>query len=133
MELEFLFCDEVKKLQELCYPDTFGLFFTEDCKMLTKAVDNIYGRDDYDIEDSSDIIQMINSIVMRIIIDDNFTVDQKRELLKIRIYSKKMAKKKYRDFKYNDRTFWNCEEAHQQYNELVKYVWKPSVAEIKKL
>ena len=56
-----------------------------------------------------------------------------KQLLECRIYAKKMVKKKYRDFKYDGRKFWNWENSHQQYAECVEYIWKPSVDNLKKI
>jgi len=42
-------------------------------------------------------------------------------------------KYKYRDYKYNKRKFWNCEEADYQYHEFMEYIWRPSLEKIREL
>ena len=53
--------------------------------------------------------------------------------MQLRVYAKKRVKAKFRDFKSNNRQFWNWGQAGEQYAELVTYIWKPSVAKSKEL
>jgi hypothetical protein len=78
-------------------------------------------------------MQIINVCAKVIIINNEFPIVAVSKILQVRIQSKKLLKKKYRDYKYNERVFWNHEEAPQQYAKCLTYVWKPSVIEMKEL
>lgn len=123
-----LFCDQIKKLIELKLIINFDNDFDNNLKLLDDTIDDLYKSDNEDIEDFSDLISYINEICYNIY--GNISKEDRYRLLQLRIKAKKQVKQKFRDYKYNNRKFWNHEEANRQYAELVECVWNPSVITI---
>ena len=131
--MEYLFCDQIISLKVLQFPEIFKSDyydlknFDNDCLVVKNTIKNLYESNDEDIEDFTDLIIIINNACFSIMRNKIFNYEQIIKFSKLRIYAKKMVKKKYRDYKYNNRIFFNNDLAHQQYFELVEYIWKPSV------
>lgn len=100
-------------------------------KIFENALDTSYNSKDEDIEDLCDIIQFIHMETMNAMKNSKISNGKLNMITQMRLKGKKTIKKKYRDFKYDGRTFWNFEEAHQQFSEFMTYVWKPSIVEYK--
>ena len=131
-----LFSSTVRSLQEKGYPDNFKLhtdLFDKHVEILRQHLQIAYESNNEDIEDFCDLIQMVNLCTENVIIDSDYSNFETLKMLRVRIESKKLIKKKYREFKYEERLFFNHEEAYQQFAEFLQYVWKPSVIHIEKL
>lgn len=134
--LDYLFCDQVKNIKfELSLPFEDISFETIEENIVLN-----YKSNDTDIEDMSDIIQMLNMYICEMLKKvDPHQKENRKVIIPIynKLLAKKLANKKYREgadkCKYPDeqpREYFNSDECGFQYNELVKYIWKPSVTEI---
>lgn len=153
--MEFLFSNETKQMQTI-YFEIEPSITTEEYENYKNKIDKLiidsYESIDNDVEDQSDIICAINKIIDKMWICSD-TFEKFYDLILLRKKAKKMANKKFREghdyyyvdlikinkiqpiIKYDEtpRYYWNVEECVQQYDALIKYVWKPSVVEINKL
>lgn len=97
-------------------------------------IDRMYESNDDDIEDFYDLISLINEHTFNVLLDKNLSDLAKSNFTRnVRIYAKKRVKRKFRDWKYEGRKFWNNEEAERQYAEGLDYIWKPSVIRYSKV
>jgi hypothetical protein len=95
---------------------------------MRQYIDQMYNSNDDDIEDFYDLISCINDHTYKVLKNKNLSNEEKSNFCKnVRIYAKKQVKHKFRDWKYDKRTFWNSDEAGFQYFEGIVYIWKPSV------
>ena len=141
---EINICDTYNIFSDICnefiikYRDIFNPLynknmFMQDTKEIELFIKRMYESNDCDIEDFFDLISVINEVTYRCIENPQSERWQICKMLRIRVIAKKNAKRKYRDYKYKNRKFFNYEEADQQYNEGVEYIWKPSVDKVKLL
>lgn len=127
------YSDTAKHLKINGFPDKFQESsydiskFDQDIKLLERSLVKSYESNDEDIEDLSDIISIINLSTNNIIMNVSFKGSHITRTFNLRIVGKKTIKKKYSEFKYNDRRFFNHEEAHIQFTEFLSSIWKPSV------
>ena len=130
--MQYLFNESIVDLRnELLFNNVKT--FEKDCENIDKTIDDIYESNDSDIEDFSDLLIIINNYCYNILKNNEYNKENKLQITELRLKAKRKAKQKYRDFKYDNRRFWNCNEAHQHYHELVEFVWKPSVKELKEI
>lgn len=143
---------ELKLIKFIISPDMEKDEFDTYCKDIDKLIQSSYLSDDTDIEDIGDLIMLLNMIIDKMWIGEK-QANEYYELLLLRKKAKKLAHKKFREgydwiyrdeikqkkvepiIKYSDekpRNYWNVHECVFQYNELVKYIWKPSTEKIKK-
>jgi len=151
-----LFSEQTNNLRLLCSlldPNIQSDEFEKIKNDIAEIVEDSYKSSDTDIEDLGDIIMIIDDMINKMWIDKDHC-RKFYDLIKLRKQTKKLANKKYREgFDYiheNDiknniitskiknpdekpREFWNVEECDQQYYELIIYVWKPSVLNLKEL
>lgn len=113
-------CKRVNTILCMLQPETFE----EELTKIKNQIDISYESDDEDIEDLGDIIMLLNEYSEHMIKDLNFTNSHVADMIVMRVYAKKLVKKKFRDV--NNRNFWNKDEAFFQYQELV-IQWKESV------
>lgn len=153
---EDLFSENTKKINLIS--QSIDLLITTDefdtkCKSIGELVVSSYESAYEDIEDLGDIIVCVDNLIKKLWIDkENFFKFIKLSSLRIQI--KKLAHKKFRegyDYIYKDmiksghkkhkikyldevpRKFANVEECETQYHELVKFVWEPSVLDMKEI
>jgi hypothetical protein len=131
MNLDHLFCESVKALR-IVLQDIDKDFDAHIIK-IAAIVDGSYANKDEDVEDLGDIVMLLGESSKTIIADLQYTDEQVSEIIKVRKYAKKQLNKKYREGRDNVRSYWQCEDARQQYIEHVTYVWKPCVSEIVEL
>lgn len=141
---------ELKLIKFIIGPDMEKDEFDTYCKDIDKLIQSSYLSDDTDIEDIGDLIMLLNMIIDKMWIGEKQALEY-YELLLLRKKAKKLAHKKFREgydwiyrdeikqkkvepiIKYSDekpRNYWNVHECVFQYNELVKYIWKPSTEKI---
>lgn len=110
-----------------------------DTNDLKEYIYSIYESDMHDIDDLSEIIEIINNEILNKENSKDF-YEKHLQLFKIREFTKKLLVSKARqghDFYYTDsfpkcqkgelpRRFINIEECKSQHNEFIKYIWKPS-------
>ncbi len=137
MNLDNLFCENVKKIQNAFIMESFKMDynledFDEDCKLIESCINYSYETDDEDIEDMGDLIDITNIILYEMIPNDKFSFEQISRMVQLRKLAKKKANQKSRDSR-EGRKFWNVEEAPYQYMELCQYIWHPSSAKLKEL
>jgi hypothetical protein len=106
-----------------------------DLEIINNFIDSSYKSDDDDIEDLYDIITIINDMVFKILNGhkNELCTDDIIKLLDCRLYGKKMVKKKYKEYKYDGRKFWNHEDAQNQYEMCTTHIWKPSVIKLSQI
>jgi len=136
--LENLFSKNTKIIQESFLIDTilndiYDLSeFEKDCDMIEQCINDSYRSNDEDIEDLEDVILICETILNHIILDEKYDENKISKLLKLRKHAKKLCNQKYRDYKYDNRQFWNFEEASYQYSAVWDH-WRKSTDKIKKL
>ena len=96
------------------------------------SADLMYESNTTDIEDFYDLIIIVNDYTCMQLQDRSVPASLLADLISVRVYCKKCVKRKFRDWKYNKRHFWNDEEAEYQYFA-GKEMWQESVAKIREL
>lgn len=136
--MDHLFSDNVKKIQEsniiqAIKNDKYDLKnYDKDCDIIEKCITDSYNSNEEDIEDLDDIITITNILLNEIILNVDYEDEKVSRMLQLRKYAKKMCNKKFRDYKYDDRNFWNDYEAEYQYHQ-VWISWRRDTEKIKEL
>lgn len=139
-DIDYIFSDYVLESMDLLRYEPI------DYNKLDELIKKNYESNDTDIEDLHDMLGLLNSYLFENLsgeINDKI-MDKNKNLLKLRMTTKKYATKKYREGmmflhpempkKYDDekpREYFEVEFAYHQYHSLLEYEWKPSVEKYK--
>ena len=139
---DFMFSKELRRMKAIEIEILDKSFDANNFSLLLDEMKNLvvqaYNDNGEDIEDFFDILALINNITWHcfrvlVLTQPKFVPENLEKMTDLRMFAKKQVKQKYRDFKNNQRVFWNCEEASFQYQAGIQCVWAPSVVEYTKV
>lgn len=133
MDIENICCGTIKNLENRSFQTAFRsseynlINFDSDCMVIKKFIEETYKSNDEDIKDFSNLITIINDICYTVVENKIFSTKNLQQIANIRLLAKELIKKKFREYEYNDRQFWNYQEAEIHYSDFLVNIWKPSV------